>query len=184
MKNGTFASPATARAVSVLPVPGGPTSNTPRGIRPPSRWNFWGSRRNSTNFLKVFLGLVDAGNVIESGRAIAPRSGALAFDLPESHGTPPPRPASVATGRSRPAMKIRIGSQFRKSATNQGVLVLRAAPLRRLKNCTPRFPAGSCTRLGSFLGAKVRKAAPSWYAPGDLVHRRSRHSDATRPPRR
>ena len=48
VKNGTLASPATARAISVLPVPGGPTSSTPRGILPPSRWNFPGSRRNST----------------------------------------------------------------------------------------------------------------------------------------
>lgn len=30
-KNGTFASPATALASSVLPVPGGPTSSAPRG---------------------------------------------------------------------------------------------------------------------------------------------------------
>ena len=37
-KNGTRASPATARASSVLPVPGGPESSTPRGIRPPRRW--------------------------------------------------------------------------------------------------------------------------------------------------
>ena len=36
-KNGTPASPATARASSVLPVPGEPLSSTPRGIRPPSR---------------------------------------------------------------------------------------------------------------------------------------------------
>ncbi len=36
-KNGTFASPATARASSVLPVPGGPTSSTPLGMRPPRR---------------------------------------------------------------------------------------------------------------------------------------------------
>ena len=35
-KKGTFASPAIARASKVLPVPGGPTSNTPRGIRPPN----------------------------------------------------------------------------------------------------------------------------------------------------
>src|SRR5712671_4391011 len=46
-KNGTFASPATARASRVLPVPGGPTSNTPLGILPPSFWNFCVSRRNS-----------------------------------------------------------------------------------------------------------------------------------------
>ena len=47
-KNGTPASPATALASSVLPVPGGPTSSTPLGIRPPSAWNFLGFFRNST----------------------------------------------------------------------------------------------------------------------------------------
>ncbi len=36
LKNGTPASPATARESSVLPVPGGPTSSTPRGMRAPS----------------------------------------------------------------------------------------------------------------------------------------------------
>ena len=36
-KNGTPASPATARASSVLPVPGGPTSRTPLGMCAPSR---------------------------------------------------------------------------------------------------------------------------------------------------
>ena len=35
-KKGTLASPATALAISVLPVPGGPTSNTPLGILPPN----------------------------------------------------------------------------------------------------------------------------------------------------
>ena len=49
VKNGTFASPAMARANKVLPVPGGPTINTPRGIRPPSFWNLVGSRRKSTS---------------------------------------------------------------------------------------------------------------------------------------
>lgn len=34
-KNGTPASPATARASNVLPVPGGPTSKIPFGIRAP-----------------------------------------------------------------------------------------------------------------------------------------------------
>ena len=46
-KKGTLASPAMARASSVLPVPGGPMRSTPLGMRPPSFWNFWGSRRNS-----------------------------------------------------------------------------------------------------------------------------------------
>ena len=47
-KNGTPDSPATARASSVLPVPGGPTSRTPRGTLPPRRWKRSGSLRNWT----------------------------------------------------------------------------------------------------------------------------------------
>ena len=39
--------PATARASSVLPVPGGPYRSTPFGIRAPSAWNFFGFSRNS-----------------------------------------------------------------------------------------------------------------------------------------
>ena len=37
-KKGTWASPATARASRVLPVPGGPAISTPRGPRAPARW--------------------------------------------------------------------------------------------------------------------------------------------------
>ena len=36
LKNGTPASPATAFAIRVLPVPGGPTNSTPLGIRAPT----------------------------------------------------------------------------------------------------------------------------------------------------
>ena len=46
-KNGTPASPATARASRVLPVPGWPYSSTPLGILAPTAWNFAGSARNS-----------------------------------------------------------------------------------------------------------------------------------------
>ena len=48
LKNGTPASPAIARASSVLPVPGGPTSSTPVGSFAPSRVYFAGSFRNET----------------------------------------------------------------------------------------------------------------------------------------
>ncbi len=47
LKNGTPASPAMARARSVLPVPGGPIMSTPLGMRPPSFWNFFGSLRKA-----------------------------------------------------------------------------------------------------------------------------------------
>ncbi len=46
-KNGTDASPATALASSVLPVPGGPTISTPRGAIAPARWYRAGLRRKS-----------------------------------------------------------------------------------------------------------------------------------------
>ena len=66
LKNGTLASPATARASSVLPVPGGPTSSTPFGIRPPMLVYFFGVLRNSTISFSSSFGLVDAGDVIEA----------------------------------------------------------------------------------------------------------------------
>ena len=47
-KKGTFASPATARASNVLPVPGGPSSKTPDGILAPSLVNLAGFFKNST----------------------------------------------------------------------------------------------------------------------------------------
>ncbi len=47
-KNGTPASPETAFARRVFPVPGGPTRRTPFGILAPSSTNLRGSLRNST----------------------------------------------------------------------------------------------------------------------------------------
>ena len=47
-KNATPASPATARASSVFPVPGAPLRSTPRGILAPSFRYLLGSRRKST----------------------------------------------------------------------------------------------------------------------------------------
>ena len=47
-KKGTPASPATALARRVLPVPGGPIKRTPLGIRAPNAWNFSRVLRNST----------------------------------------------------------------------------------------------------------------------------------------
>ena len=67
-QEGTPASPATARASRVLPVPGGPTSRTPLGIRAPISLNRSGIRRKSTTSLISSLTPVVAGHVGE-GRA-------------------------------------------------------------------------------------------------------------------
>ena len=47
-KKGTFASPATALAKRVLPVPGGPTNNAPLGILPPREVYLSGFLKKST----------------------------------------------------------------------------------------------------------------------------------------
>ena len=47
-KNGTPASPATALAKRVFPVPGGPTRINPLGILAPTLVYFWGFFRKST----------------------------------------------------------------------------------------------------------------------------------------
>ena len=54
-KKGTLASPATALASSVLPVPGGPTSSTPFGILPPRAVYFFGFFRKSTTSITSSL---------------------------------------------------------------------------------------------------------------------------------
>ena len=64
-KNGTPASPATARASSVLPVPGAPLSSTPRGIRPPSFRYLSGFLQEVDDLGQLRLGLVDPGDVVE-----------------------------------------------------------------------------------------------------------------------
>ena len=47
-KNGAFASPATAFANNVFPVPGGPTNKAPFGIFPPKAVYLSGCLRKST----------------------------------------------------------------------------------------------------------------------------------------
>ena len=56
-KKGTSASPATALASIVLPVPGLPTSSTPFGIFAPSSWYFLGCFRKSTTSCRSCLAL-------------------------------------------------------------------------------------------------------------------------------
>jgi hypothetical protein len=53
--NATPLSPATARAMSVLPLPGGPTSSTPLGALAPLVRNFSGCRKKSTTSMSSTL---------------------------------------------------------------------------------------------------------------------------------
>ena len=96
---GTPASPATARASSVLPVPGGPESSTPRGMRAPSLAYFCGLRRKSTTSTSSF----SASSMPATSSKVTvcvSASTRLARERPNWPITPPP-PALCAARRKR-----------------------------------------------------------------------------------
>ena len=117
VKKGTLASPAMARASSVLPVPGGPTSSTPRGMRPPSRWNFCGSRRNSTISCKSSLASSTPATSSNVTRPCASVS-SLAFDLPKPMAFPP-APCIWRDMKIQMPMKAISGKPLTSSVTSQ-----------------------------------------------------------------
>ena len=120
VKNGTLASPAMARASSVLPVPGGPTSSTPRGMRPPRRWNLLRVAQELDDLLQVFLGLVDAGDVLEGDAAM--RLGQqLRLRLAEAQRLPP-APCICRDRKIQTPIRAMNGSQETRSPTNHGTL--------------------------------------------------------------
>ena len=106
-----------ARASSVLPVPGGPTSSTPRGMRPPRRWNFCGSRRNSTISCRSSLASstpATSSNVTRPWASVS----SLAFDLPKPIALPP-APCICRDTKIHRARKANRGRPLTRSEINQ-----------------------------------------------------------------
>ena len=85
-KNGTSASPATARASSVLPVPGGPESSTPFGDRRAQAPVLVGVAQEVDDLDELVLGLVDARDVVE-GDALLVALVALGARAPDARRT-------------------------------------------------------------------------------------------------
>ena len=142
VKNGTLASPAMARASSVLPVPGGPTSSAPRGMRPPRRWNFCGSRRNSTISCRSSLASstpATSSNVTRPWRSVS----SLARDLPKPMARPEPdciwRMKKIHT-----AMSSSMGNQLSSMPMIEGT----SSSEGRARNLMPFFSSRS-TRVES-----------------------------------
>ncbi len=115
-KNGTPASPATARASRVLPVPGGPNSSTPLGILAPMALNLAGASRNS---------LISCSSSTASS---APATSAkvtlgwsletcLALDLPNCMTRLPPPCMEFKKNRNTPTMS-RMGRSWMSSDTH------------------------------------------------------------------
>ena len=113
-KNGTPASPATALASSVLPVPGGPTSSAPLGIFPPNSVYFCGFFRKSTISCISCLAPACPATSLKVMPSSPPFSYILAFDLPTLNiPMPPPTPPPMRRKRKimRPMKKI-VGSRL------------------------------------------------------------------------
>ena len=68
-KKGTPASPATARAISVLPVPGGPNIRTPLGVRAPDRLEGLGRLEELDQLAQLGDGALVAAHIAEGGAA-------------------------------------------------------------------------------------------------------------------
>ena len=91
-KKGTLASPATALASKVLPVPGGPISNAPLGILPPSLVYFSGDFKKSTiSVISSFAPSKPATSLNET--LISALSTNFPFVFPMLKIWPPPPPA-------------------------------------------------------------------------------------------
>ena len=103
-KNGTSASPATAFAKSVFPVPGGPTSNAPLGILPPRSVNFFGLFRNSTISSTSSFSSLSPATSLNVTLVPLPFSISLALLLPTLKTLPP----ALLPPLMRRIMKIHI----------------------------------------------------------------------------
>ena len=89
-KNGTPASPATALASSVLPVPGGPKSSTPFGILAPRSSNLRRRGEEVLDLLELLDRLVEPGDVGERDRRLVLADGLGARPAEAEHAAPPP----------------------------------------------------------------------------------------------
>ena len=141
-KNGTLASPATARASSVLPVPGGPESSTPRGIRAPSFWYFVGSFRKSTTSTSSSL----ASSMPATSAKVTvccELSTRLARERPNWPSTPPP-PAPAAARRA--------------NQTNSATSRMVGPKLKRIVSSSERSPGGSAFTITSFSSSSSESA--------------------------
>ena len=82
LKKGTFASPATAFASNVLPVPGGPTSRAPLGIFAPNFVYFEGFIRKSTISSNSSFASSTPATSLNVIPVTSPLSRSVAFDFP------------------------------------------------------------------------------------------------------
>ncbi|CDD33168.1 uncharacterized protein BN762_00886 [Bacteroides sp. CAG:714] len=116
-KNGTSASPATALAKRVLPVPGGPTSSAPLGILPPNSVYFCGCFKKSTISCTSCLAASCPATSLKVIR-FAPFSNNCALLFPTLKTFPPPPgpppPLMRRIRKNQRPIRNTIGTTFQK----------------------------------------------------------------------
>ena len=125
-KNGTDASPATARASSVLPVPGGPAISTPRGRDRPGRGVLLGVRRKSTTSL---MSRLTPSYPATSAKVVVGRSASTTFAL--DRPTPGAQPTEPALARGPADVDEVAEEQQERQERQQGAQEAAAGAGRR-----------------------------------------------------
>ncbi|MBA7577134.1 hypothetical protein ES708_18980 [subsurface metagenome] len=125
-KNGTLASPATALASNVFPVPGGPISKAPLGILPPRSVYFFGFLRNSTISITSTLASSNPATSVKSILTVVSLSKIFAFDLPTlkifpAPPGPPPAPLILRKIISHITTRIASGKSQVNSSPNRSL---------------------------------------------------------------
>ena len=124
LKKGTWASPATAFANKVLPVPGGPMSKAPFGILPPRFVYFLGFFKKSTISITSTFASSRPATSAKVILTFVPLSNKVAFDFPMLKIPPPPGPPPAPP----PILRI-INTQI-TTKNNTGSMNCKAPPIQ------------------------------------------------------
>mmetsp|Transcript_11229 Transcript_11229/g.30235 ORF Transcript_11229/g.30235 Transcript_11229/m.30235 type:complete len:296 (-) Transcript_11229:868-1755(-) len=148
--NGTPASPATARASSVLPVPGGPSSKTPRGMRAPSAVKRPASRKNSTTSCSSTIAEPTPATS-RNVTFVAGSSATRALLFPNSSGLMPPAPIPDSFAIRSNTVMSSATARNRKAFIGAALEPLRLArtPLLRVPTLLWLAPSRSCLTFGA-----------------------------------
>ena len=123
LKKGTWASPATAFASNVLPVPGGPISKAPFGILPPNAVYFFGFFKKSTISITSTLASSKPATSAKLILTLDALSNKVAFDfpmlkIPPGPPLPPPGPPTLRIIITNNKPIKRIGNSVLTSCPN------------------------------------------------------------------
>ncbi|MNX50037.1 hypothetical protein D3C86_806540 [compost metagenome] len=139
-KKGTCASPATAFANKVLPVPGGPTNNAPFGILPPRFVYLRGFFKKSTISITSCFASSKPATSLKVILICDSLSNNCALDLPILNIAPPPPPAPPPIRRIK---KIQIAANTNNGNINVTNQLAQGLERSAYFNCTLGVPGAS-----------------------------------------